>query len=230
MVLATFAVAVLAVLGLGYTDAELLTIVNKELTPEISIAAGANLGEYFFDTYTQEQLGDLVHYGLTPGIKKAAEEALKKYRIFCHAISDLLTEYADDLDGLKALGATDLLAAKAYYFAIRGSVDAESLAADAAGNGTLALAAGELLGGYYSPGSFNTISADEALDLAMNGEFKGLKLAGGIALATYILTGGSDFGADLTDVELQAAAVAATGWDPGMAYIYQVLLTQRFAG
>jgi len=229
MVLATFAVAVFAVLGLGYTDADLLAIVDHEIIPEISVAAGANLAGYFYDNYSEAELLEFAEYGLTPGIKYAAIQALKRYRVFFREFEDILAEYAEDLEGLEAAGATDLLAAQAYYFAIRGDVTVESLEADAAGMGPLAVAAGEILGGYYSPGSFATITADEALDLASNGETPGLKLAGGIALATYILIGESDFGADMTDVELMAAAVAATGWDLGMAHIYQTLLTLRFA-
>ena len=227
MVLATFAVAVFAVLGLGYTDADLLAIVNNEIIPEISVAAGANLAGYFYDNYSEAELLDLAEYGLTPGIKYAAVQALKRYRVFFRAFEELFLE--NSAEDLLALGADDLLAAQAYYYAIRGDVTAESLAADAAGMGPLAIAAGEILGGYYSPGSFATITADAALDLAMNGETKGLKLAGGIALATYILIGESDYGADMTDVELMAAAVAATGWDLGMAHVYQTLLTLRFA-
>lgn len=227
MVLTTFAVAVFAVLGFGYTDAELLTIVNNEIIPEISIAAGANLVDYFYDTYSEAELLDLAQYGLTPGVKYAAVQALKPYRVFFREFEELLAE--NTVEELLEMGADDLVAAQAYYFATRGDVTAESLEADAAGAGPLAIAAGEVLGGYYSPGSFATITADEALDLAQNGETQGLKLAGGIALATYILIGESDFGAELTDVELMTAAVAATGWDLGMARIYQTLLTLRFA-
>lgn len=227
LVLASFAVAVFAVLGLGYTDADLLQIVQSEIIPEISLAAGANLADYYFASFTEDELMDLATMGDTPGIKHAAIQALKNYRVFINPLEDYLAEYTEE--ELMEMGETDFIAAQAYYFLQRGSVDAESLEADAAGLTKLAWAAGEILGGYYSPGSFATITIDEAIDLVENGTTAGLKLAGGVALATYILLGESDYGADMSDVQLMTGATAATGWDLGLAYVYQTLLTQRFA-
>jgi hypothetical protein len=220
-------VAVFAVLGLGYTDGDLNIIVQSEFIPEISIAAGANLVDFFLANYDEEELMDLATMGDTPGIKYAATQALKTYRVFINPIEDYIAAYT--ADELMEMAADDLLAAKAYYYLQRGGVDAESLAADAAALGNLAVAAGELLGGYYTPGSFAPITVEEAIDLVENGTSPGLRLAGGIPLATYILLGESDYGADMTDVELMAGATAATGWDLGLAYVYQTLLTQRFA-
>ena len=227
LVLATFAVAACAVVGLGYTASDLLAIVNGEIVPEVSIAAGANLVDYFFDNYTQEELLVEATSGLTPGIKFAATEALKRYRIFVNPFEDLIAAYT--ADELKAMGATSLLAAQAYYYMIRGDVTVESLSADAAGIGYLAQAAGEILGGYYTPGSFYPLTLDEAITLTETGATPGLRLAGGVALATYILLGESDYGADMSDEDLITGALAATGFDLGLAHVYETLLTQRFA-
>ena len=227
LVLASFAVAVFAVLGLGYTDADLSAIVGSEFIPEISVAAGANLVDYYFDNYDEDELMELAQYGFTPGIKHGAIEALKRHRVFFDPVADLVAAYT--ADELEAMAADDFLAAQAYYFLQRGGVSIETLEAAAGEIGNLAVAAGEILGGYYAPGSFATLSVDEAIDLAEGGATPGLRLAGGIALATYILTGESEYGADMTDVELMAAATAATGWDLGLAHVYETLLTQRFA-
>ncbi|UCF10136.1 MAG: hypothetical protein JSW65_00145 [Candidatus Bipolaricaulota bacterium] len=229
LVLASFAVAVFAVLGLGYTDADLLVIVQTEFIPEISVAAGANLVDYFYETYDEAELLELAEYGDTPGIKHAAIQALKLYRIFINPIEDLVAGYTSE--ELQDMGETDLLAARAYYWVLwySGGASFEDLEAAAAGTDLFAIAAGELLGGYYAPGSFKTLTVDEAIDLAENGATPGLRLAGGIALATYILIGESDYGADMTDAELMVGATAATGWDLGLAHVYQTLLTQRFA-
>jgi hypothetical protein len=253
MVLATFAVAVFAVLGFGYTDADLLAIVNTEITPEISIAAGLNLGEYYLANFADD-LEMLAEMGLTPGIKAAAAKAieLSMPSVFERVEALLVTdgaaqvaiaaqeeayaelETAEEVAAAKKadiLALTDLDMARAYFFYYRSDaalINATTLATDFAADGPVGIAAGEVLGGFYAPGSFNTITLDEALDLALNGANDTLRVAGEIVARTYVLV--EQPMADLTDEELMVMALQVTGGaDPVNALLYQLILTDRFS-
>jgi len=205
----------------------LLRACYSEIIPSLSECLGRLLVDYFYESYTQDELIEMARYGVTPCVRTAATEALKRHRIFVDPFAELIAAYS--LDELRDMGETDLTAARAYYFRIRGDVTVESLEADAAGMGPLAIAAGELLGGYYAAGGGTPPAVDEMIDLMENGASPGLRLAGGIALVTFILTGWSDYGEDLTDEDLVAGLVAAAGWDLGRSHVYQILYCMRFA-
>ena len=212
----------------AYTMDDLFGYCFSEVVPELGLCYSRVLVGYFFENYTKDELNDLARHGPTPCVRFTAIEALKLYRIFIPPVeSDVCHDCGDcDLEELRAAGVAELNEARMYYFCIRGEITIEQLEADAANTeiGQLAVAAGELLGGYYSPGSFNPITEQEAIDLMENGATPGLRLAGGIALVTYIAIGESDYGAELSEQELRDGIIAATGWDLGRLHVYQYLL------
>ena len=75
LALASCVVALFSLLGMAV---DLNGIVANELIEEISNAAGLNLVDQYITNYTVEELTDLAAYGLTPGIKLAADRALYK--------------------------------------------------------------------------------------------------------------------------------------------------------
>jgi len=216
-------IAGLFVGGAAYTIEDLFGYCFSEAVPELGCSYSRVLVAHFYATFSQEELKEWALHGPTACVRFAAIEALKLHRIFINPYEELMQYTAEEL---RAMAVTSVDAARAYYVKIRGEVTVESLREDAGGRDLLAIAAGEVLGGYYSPGSFNPLSVDAAIELATSGESPALRLAGGIALATYILVGESDFAAEMSAQELEIAIVAATGYDLGLLHVYQMLLSQ----
>ncbi len=223
--LASCVVALFSILGLALSDATLLGIVQNELIPEISNAAGLNLVNYYIDNYTADELTDLAANGLTPGIKLAAGRALFKLN------GGLATYIAMDADALLAMAADgNQDAADAYVFINKSSLTnpaaIEAAIVDPAnGIDTLQIAYGRLLGGFYGPGSpVGQKSEADLLDLAVNGDLLGMRVAAATALTTtWIL------GSNMTIDETEAAILGVTLWHPEMALAYQGYLTYLFS-
>lgn len=76
LVVVVSAVALLSVLGLGYTVANLENIASNELVPEISAAAGMALANSYASTKTEADLEALAVDGRTIGLRTAASDAL----------------------------------------------------------------------------------------------------------------------------------------------------------
>ncbi len=76
LVVVACAVALLSVLGLGYTVSNLETIASNELIPEISAAAGMALASSYASTMTAAALEDMAVNGRTIGLRTAASGAL----------------------------------------------------------------------------------------------------------------------------------------------------------
>ena len=76
LVVVTCAVALLSVLGLGYTVSSLETIASNELIPEISAAAGMALASSYAETMTAADLEEMAANGRTIGLRTAASGAL----------------------------------------------------------------------------------------------------------------------------------------------------------
>lgn len=76
LVVVMSAVALLSVLALGYTVADLKDIASNELIPEISAAAGMALANSYATTMTEADLEALAVDGRTIGLRTAASEAL----------------------------------------------------------------------------------------------------------------------------------------------------------
>jgi len=228
--LVTCMVALFSILGLALSDATLIGIVKTELVPEISNAAGLNLVDYYIATYTVEELTDLAANGLTPGMKLAAGRALFKIN------GGLLTyvtlgdgQMFADMDALKAAAvAGDQDAADAYVFANKSSYTSPTLLEDAiktAESDALQIAFGKVLGGFYGPGSpIGQKTEAELLDLAVNGESLGLRVAAATALTTtWIL------GSDMTIAQVETQILTNTLWHPELALAYQGYLTYLFS-
>lgn len=76
LVVVSCAVALISVLGLGYTVSSLENIASNELIPEISAAAGMALASSYASTMTAASLEDMAANGRTIGLRTAASGAL----------------------------------------------------------------------------------------------------------------------------------------------------------
>jgi hypothetical protein len=220
-------VALFSILGLAV---DLNSIVSHELITEISNAAGLNLVDQYIANYTVEELTDLAANGLTPGIKLAADRALFKIN---GGLATYITlgegQKFADMDALKAAAvAGDQDAADAYVFLSRGDLmnPTAILAAIAATDAeTLQIAYGKLLGGYYGPGSpVGMKTESELLDLVVNGDSLGSRVAAATALTSYWI-----LGADLTIPEVEARILSNTLVHPELALAYQGYLAYLFS-
>jgi len=200
---------------------DLYDIVANETVPEISKAAGLNLVDDYISTYTAEELADLAANGATPGIRLAADRALFKLN------DGLLALVALDQDTLYAMAAAgDQDAAEAWVFNARASYKRPDAAEEAIADCkvvTIEIALGELLGGFYGPGSpIGQKPKDELLRMVV-GDVLGLRIAAATALTTYWIQEGS-----LTIPQVEAAIRANTGVNPELALAHQGLLTYLY--
>jgi hypothetical protein len=217
--LATCVVVLVSLIGLAAVD--LASIVENELIPEISKAAGlALVGDYTLKTV--EELEELAATGRTPGIRLAADRAL-----FILNGREMELYEMDD-DALLALAeAGDQDAADMWFFHNRASYKRpellEEYIADATVE-TLERAAGKLLGGFYVPGSpIGAKTEDELVELAKNGESLGLRVAAATALtAIWIMD------QPLTIDQTRKEILAVTLIDPELALAYQGYLAYLF--
>ncbi len=243
------ALAVVGLTGLAYSEAELEAIASNELVPEISAAAGTALGSFYAKTKTVEYLEDLAVTGRTIGLRTAASVALSiLFRtkteaelmeiaggtgpelVRAAAIEPLqvflVPKKAADLKALAADATKThevrLAAAKAYYFKTRATLNAAKLETQAVTNDSaeLAYAAGGLLGGFYV--SFNPKTQAELEALAINGSSEGLRVAGSVALVTFLV--------DLSVDELQTKLLSIFGITSAeYRAAYQAALAVQFA-
>jgi hypothetical protein len=217
--LVTCVVVLVSLIGLAAVD--VASIVENELIPEISKAAGlALVGDYTLKTV--EELEELAATGRTPGIRLAADRAL-----FILNGREMELYEMDD-DALLALAeAGDQDAADMWFFHNRASYKRpellEEYIADATVE-TLERAAGKLLGGFYVPGSpLGAKTEDELVELAKNGESLGLRVAAATALTAIWITD-----QPLTIDQTRKEILAVTLIDPELALAYQGYLAYLF--
>lgn len=217
--LASCVVALFSIFGMAV---DLNGIVAHELIEEISNAAGLNLVDQYIADYTVEELTDLAAYGLTPGIKLAADRALFKIN---GGIVPLIGLGDDALLALAAAGDQD--AADAYVFTKR-AANKNPAAAEAsiaaATIDTVKVAYGKLLGGFYGPGSPVGAKTEAELLVLVKGEDLGIRVAAATALTTYWI-----LGSDMTIAQVEAAILGVTLVYPELASAYQGYLTYLYS-
>lgn len=223
-------VSVTGVVVSGYTVADLEAIVGNEGIPEISTAAGLALGPAYA-AKSEAELRALAAEGRTIGIRTAAATALsiqwaKKTEAELMAIAGgtdaeiiraaaieplqlyLVPKAAADLKKMAADAAQThevrLAAAKAYSFKTRATAKLAALEKAVVTNDSaeLAYAAGEILAGFYL--SFAPKTEEALVELAKNGTTQGQRVAGGVALVSFLL--------EKSAWELEVALVELTGW------------------
>ena len=214
---------VVAMFSLLAVAVDLQGILDNELIEEINLAAGLALVDQYIADYTVEELEELVTYGRTIGERLAADRALFKINGGLVALIEL------ELDALYAdAEAGDQDAANAWVFLNRSdySNDQAAEAAIMAGDlpATIEYAIGYNLGGFYGPGSpRGTKTVAELTELAMNGEYLGIRVAAAVALSTnWIIDQPLDI------AQTQAAILGVTLVYPELALAYQIYLTYLF--
>jgi hypothetical protein len=199
----------------GYDDPR--WVIENEWTEEISNAAGLNLISEFADNYTQDELLNLAEHGSTPGKRLAAQRALFK---LSGGIAELITLSDDVLLSFVARG--DKFAAYAYVFKNRIQYRTPETILDAihaTENSVLQASYGELLGGYYGPGSpVGQKTEPELRDLVVNGDTLGERVAAATALTTYWIIYG-----DWDDVSSEIMRVCTEIWAISGVERYQEL-------
>jgi hypothetical protein len=208
--------------GVAHTLENLEWIAVHELVPEIREAASIALADRYVGLLTLDQLhaaSESNHLG----IRRAAEIGLQRFddplvSLFLESTAALeaMAESAPTADGR-------LNAARAYYIKIRETLTVEALERDAAeGTLELAIAAGEVLGGFYVAYGIRTEA--ELLLQVVGAEAPGLRHAASVALAGLWIRASLP----LTDAELQAKILATTLWQPDLAQAYMGVLVDRF--
>lgn len=222
--------ALLSLVGLGFTTAELEGIVSSEAISEISAAAGLALADSYAETKTVEELEELAVGGRTIGIRTAASAALAiayqektgeellailkgeadpviRAAAIEPALEYLVGKTADELKELAEFALTSemkLAAAKAYYILTSKNSTQANMEEDAAGDDALAVAAGEILGGFYL--FFPPVKTQAQLEeIALNGATEGLRIAGRNALIDWLVS------SELTAEDLEVTLAAITG-------------------
>ena len=217
--LATCAVVMVSLIGFAVN---VQSIVANELIEEISNAAGlALVGDYTL--MAVEELEELAATGRTPGIRLAADRALF---ILTGRELELYGMEDDALIALAEGGDQD--AANMWWFKNRASYKrpegVEEYIADATVE-TLEIAAGKHLGGFYVPGSpLGAKTEDELVELAMNGESLGLRVAAATALTAIWIDA-----MPLTIDETRTEILSVTLVYPELALAYQGYLAYLFA-
>ena len=230
--LAACAVVLVSLIGFAQDASD---VVANELIEEISKAAGlALVGDYTL--MAVEELEELAEIGRTPGIRLAADRALF---ILNGREMELFAMEDDALLDLAEAGDQD--AADMWFFHNRSSFKRPELIEEYLLTGvlyqdedgadvvveadTLAIAAGKLLGGFYVPGSpLGAKTEAELVELAMNGESLGLRVAAATAL-TAIWIGDQPLTIDQTRTEILSVTLVY----PELALAYQGYLTYLFS-
>ncbi len=216
-------------MALGSSYAETMTLAELE---ELAVngstigqrtAAGAAL-ETLYRNKTGEELLEILKGTADPMIRQAAIDPVLEYLISMTSEEEgfVLADYLKDLATTGETPELRLAAARAYYIVTANNATAESAAADAAGEGELAVAAGEILGGFYL--FFPPVKTQAELEeIAMNGETEGLRVAGRDALASVLIN------SDLTVQELEATLTFITGTQSAeYRDAYTLALANRF--
>ena len=217
--LATCVAVLVSLIGVAQVD--VASIIQNELIEEISKAAGmALVGDYLL--IEQEELQELAATGRTPGVQLAADRALF---ILTGREMDLYEMEMADLLALAEGGDQD--AADMWFFRNRSSYTRPENLEDYIATATveaLEISAGKMLGGFYVPGSpIGAKTADELVELAMNGESLGLRVAAATAL-TAIWIGDQALTIDQTRKEILAVTLVY----PELALAYQGYLAYLF--
>lgn len=156
---------------------------------------------------TEDEIMAILKGTADPMIRAAAIEPALIYLISTTRDAEdfSLTDYLKDIAINGETHEMRLAAAKAYYFMMRASLKAADLEAQAviSDSAELAYAAGEVLAGFYL--SFNPKTQAELEDLALSGESEGMRVAGGIALATLLVN------SDLKTGDIEVTIVSITG-------------------
>jgi hypothetical protein len=207
----------------AYDVKDLEQIASTEAVLEISQAAGLALVDVYVATKTASELADLAA-STRPGIAYAAQMAL---RALDDPAKALLLSDSDDLRNRAQGAATPeerLDAARAYFLAGRASATVGFLEEQAATDEApeWALAAGEMLGGYYA--AYGVVSVEELLDLVATSPHAGIRRAASVALTALWAANGLA----LSDVEIETKLVELTQWRPDLASAYMGVLAHRF--
>ncbi len=212
-----------ALSGAAYTVDELERMASIEIIPEISQAAGLALVDHYAATKSPEELTQLAA-STRLGISLAARLALQATS---GVLPDLLLASADELMELAwsaDTGEERLDAARAYFLVTRATATRCALeeAASTEGSREWALAAGEVLGGFYA--AYKLLSVAELEALAVESPFAGLRKAASVALSALWVADGLP----LTDEQIQVKLVELTQWRPDLAEAYMGVLASRF--
>ena len=217
--LTTCVVALFSLIGFAM---DVSSILANELIEEISKAAGlAAVDGYTLKTV--EELQALAESGRTPGVRLAADRALYIVK------GEEMTVYGkSNADLLVLAQAGDQDAANMWFFKSRAQFKRPELVetylltvtAD-----TLAIAAGELLGGFYVPGSpIGAKTEAELVELAKSGESLGLRVAAATAL-TALWIGNEPWTIDQTRSKILGVTLVY----PELALAYQGYLAYLFS-
>ena len=212
-----------SIAGYTHTVAELEALARSAVVREVSMAAGLSLAGFYATAVSLDDLENLAETGCTVGIRLAARTAID---ILSDPLQLLVEQPADDLKELAVRAATSderLDAARAYYIKTRESLTAESLTADATESESeeLALAAGEVLAGFYT--SFEAVSTVELMEQAVEGASPGLRIAAGLALGTQLIRTSS-----LKEGEIIVKIMEHTMVRTELAEAYMLLLAHRW--
>lgn len=206
------------------TEAELEELAVNGPTIGLRTAASGALS-ILYRAKTEEELMAILTGTADPMIRAAAIEPVQEYLVVTTSEAEdfVLSDY---LKGLATTGETHemrLAAAKAYYIVTANDATAESAAADAAGEGELAIAAGEILGGFYL--FFAPVKTQAELEeIAVNGETEGLRVAGRDALVSVLIN--SDLSAqDLQNILLEILGTKSAEFRDA----YKIALAARFS-
>ncbi len=207
--------------SLGHTVADLEAIASSEAILEISQAAGWALADVYAASKPAAELEPLTR-STSPGMVLAAREAL---RLLDDPLARLVAVAPEELLRLsrEALSAAERLdASRAYFVATRADVTREELESAARADSEWALAAGEVLGGFYA--AYRVAGVEALLELARDSPFAGMRRAASVALTALWVADGPS----MTEDEIYTQIVRCTLWKPDLAAAYMGVLAHRF--
>ncbi len=206
------------------TESDLENLAVSGRTIGLRTAASGALS-ILYRSKTEDQLMAIITGTAAPMVRAAAINQMVIYLVGTTSTKKDFS-LSDYLKGLAVTGKTHelrLAAAKAYYFVIRNTLKAADLEKQAVTNDSaeLAYAAGETLSGFYL--SFDKKTQAQLEDLALNGKSAGMRIAGGLALATLLIQ------SDETAQDFEDTLLAITGTKTAeYRYAYEVALANRF--
>lgn len=207
------------------TEAQLEDLAVNGRTIGLRTAGSAALTILYFDKTGEELMAILVS-DADAMIRAAAIDPVQMHLITLTGDDEfVLKDYLKDLAETGETAEMRLAAARAYFFVIRKTLpgNLDELQADANGDDEFAIAAGEMLGGYYLFHPALRQTEAELIDQARNAETAGLRVAAGRALVSLLIQ--SDATADTLNVKL--LDIAATGSAEFRA-AYMAALAHRF--
>jgi hypothetical protein len=206
-----------------YTVEELERIAASEGIAEISQASGLALVDTYVATKPEVELEQLAR-STCIGIAYAATMSLRALDDPVASLVSLSPQQLWEQSRTAATPAERLDAASAYFLTIRTAATRESLEQEAASDecAEWALAAGEMLGGFYA--AYDILSLDDLVDRAAHDPRPGMRRAASIALSALWTADGLA----LTDGETEAKIVELMQWKPDLAAAYIGVLARRF--